>query len=216
MPLVNWETSLDLTWSKKCLISSVIGITEFKITEAKFYAHTVALSAKDNVKLLKQLESGFQRTINQSKYHPRSKTFPQNRYLNYLIDPTFQGLNRLFLLPFANETDREANTKYYLPTEKTKYYDVIGGISFFDQPIKNDFKTIDNIRQIATGQRDDYATGCLLDYYYFKEHSRLITLDLCKQKKLGADPKSIQQINFTGSIEKGTSIFFIIEIICLR
>ena len=64
MPLVNWETSLDLTWSKKCLISSVIGITEFKITEAKFYAHTVALSAKDNVKLLKQLESGFQRTIN--------------------------------------------------------------------------------------------------------------------------------------------------------
>ena len=211
MPLVNWETSLNLTWSKKCLISSVIGITEFKITEAKLYAHTVALSAKDNVKLLKQLESGFQRTINQSKYHPRSKTFPQNRYLNYLIDPTFQGLNRLFLLPFANETDREANTKYYLPTEKTKDYDVIDGISFFDQPIKNDFKTIDNIRQIATGQRDDYATGCLLDYYYFKEHCRLITLDLCKQKKLGADPKSIQQINFTGSIEKGTSIFFIIE-----
>ena len=64
MPLVNWETSLNLTWSKKCLISSVIGITEFKITEAKLYAHTVALSAKDNVKLLKQLESGFQRTIN--------------------------------------------------------------------------------------------------------------------------------------------------------
>ena len=211
MPLVNWETSLNLTWSKKCLISSVIGITEFKITEAKLYAHTVALSAKDNVKLLKQLECGFQRTINQSKYHPRSKTFPQNRYLNYLIDPTFQGLNRLFLLPFANETDREANTKYYLPTEKTKDYDVIDGISFFDQPIKNDFKTFDNIRKIATGQRDDYATGCLLDCYYFKEYSRLITLDLCKQKKLGADPKSIQQINFTGSIEKGTSIFFIIE-----
>ena len=59
MPLVNSETSLDLTWSKKCVISSVIGITE-----AKLYAHTVALSAKDNVKLLKQLESGFQRTIN--------------------------------------------------------------------------------------------------------------------------------------------------------
>ena len=64
MPLVNWENSLDLTWSKKCVISSGIWITEFKITETTLYAHIAALSAKDNVKLLKQLESGFKRTIN--------------------------------------------------------------------------------------------------------------------------------------------------------
>ena len=62
--------------------------------------------------------------------------FPQNRYLKYLIDPGFQELNRLFLLPFENETDREVHTKYYLPTEEIKNYVIIDGRNFFDQPIK--------------------------------------------------------------------------------
>ena len=73
-----------------------------------------------------------------------------------------------FVLPFENETDREVHTKYYLPTEEIKDYNVIiDGRNFFYQPTKNDFKTYDNIRKIATGQGDDYTTGCLLDYNYF-------------------------------------------------
>ena len=83
------------------------------------------------------------------------------------------------------------------------------GINFFDQPIKNYFKTYDNIRTIATGQGDDYTTGC--NYNYYKEHCKLIAIDLSKQQKLDADPKAIQQINLTGNIEKDTPIFFIIE-----
>ena len=136
----------------------------------------MTLSTEDNVKLLKQLESGFKRTINWNKCHPKFKAFPQDRYLNYLIDPSFQGVNRLFLLPFKSETDRQVNTKYYLPTEKIKDHNVIiDGRNFFDQPTENDFKTYDNIGKIVTGQD-------LLDYNYFKKHYRLIAIDLSNNK----------------------------------
>ena len=158
---------------------------------------------------MKQLESGFKRTIDWNKYHPKFKTFPQNRYFNYLIDPSFQAVNRLFVLPFENETDREVHAKYFLPNEEIKDYNVIiDERNFFDQPIKNDFKTYDNIRKISTDQGDDYITGCVLDYNYFKEHYRLIAIDLSKQQKLDADPKAIQQINFTENTEKETPVFF--------
>ena len=127
-----------------------------------------------------------------------------------MIDPSFQWVNRLFVLLFENETDGEVHTKYYLPTEEIKDFNVIiDGRNLFDQPIKNDFKIYDNIRKIATGQGDDYTTGCLLDYDYVKEHYRLIAIDLSKQQKLDADPKAT--LNFTISIEKETSIFFITE-----
>ena len=87
---------------------------------------------------------------------------------------------------------------------------MIDGRSFFDQPIKNDLKTYDTIREIAT---DDYTTGCLLGYPYFKKYYKLIVIDLSKQQKLDADPKTIQQINFTGNIDRveGAAMFFIIE-----
>ena len=90
---------------------------------------------------------------------------------------------------------------------------MINGINFFDQPIKNDLKTYDNIRKIATGQGDDYTTGCLLDYPYLKKNYKLIAIDLSKQQKLDADPKVIQQINFTGNLDRaeGATMFFIIE-----
>ena len=69
-----------------------------------------------------------------------------------------------------------------------------------DQPAKKDSKTNDNIQKITTGQRDDYKNGCLLHYPYFKEHYKLIGIDLSKQQKLDANPKAIQQINFTGNL----------------
>ena len=71
---------------------------------------------------------------------------------------------------------------------------------FFDQPIKNDIKTYDNIRKITTGQGDDYTNGYLLDYNQFIKHYKMIANDLGKQQALDADPKAIQLINFTGNI----------------
>ena len=88
---------------------------------------------------------------------------------------------------------------------------MVDGWNFFDQPVKNDLRTYDNIRKIATGQGDDYIIGCLLDYPYFEKCYKLIAIDLSKQQKLDADPKVIQQINFTGNLEEDNSIFFIIE-----
>ena len=79
-----------------------------------------------------------------------------------------------------------------------KCYNVlIDGRNFFNQQIKNDLKTYDNIRKIGTGQSNDYTTGCLLDYPYFRKYYKLIAVDLSKQQKLDADTKPIQQINFS-------------------
>ena len=84
---------------------------------------------------------------------------------------------------------------------------------FFDQPICSVTKTYENIRRIATGQGDGYTTGCLLDYTYFKENYKMIAIGLSKQQVLDADPRAIQQINFTANLERegNTTMFFIIE-----
>ena len=71
--------------------------------------------------------------------------------------------------------------------------------NFFDQPVKNDMRTYDNIQKIATGQGDDYTTSCLLDYNYFNNCYKMIAIDLSKQQAL--DPKAMQQINFTGHLD---------------
>ena len=80
----------------------------------------------------------------------------------------------------------------------------------FDQPVNNDIKTYENIRKIATGQEDGYKTGCLLDYPYFKENYKMIAIDLSKQQALDADPRAIEQINFTANLDRAgnTTIFF--------
>ena len=87
------------------------------------------------------------------------------------------------------------------------------GKIFFDQPINNMIKTYENIRKITIGQGDDYTTGCLLDYTYFKKYYKMIAIDLSKQQALDADPKAIQQINFTANLNRAgnTRIYFILE-----
>ena len=85
--------------------------------------------------------------------------------MGYLIDLSFQGVSRLFVLWFKDADGRESHKQYYLPTVEIKYYNVmIDGANFLDQSIKNDLKTYDNIRKIATGQGDDDTTACLLEY----------------------------------------------------
>ena len=90
---------------------------------------------------------------------------------------------------------------------------MIDGKNFFDQPIDSMAKTYENIRKIAIGQGDDYTTGCLLDYTYFKENYKLIAIDLRKEQELDPDPRAIQQINFTANLDRnnGATMFFIIE-----
>ena len=90
---------------------------------------------------------------------------------------------------------------------------MIDGRNFFDQPINSMSKTNENIRKIATGIGDDYTTGCLLDYPYFKDSYKMIAIDLSRQNELDADSRAIQQINFTANLDRtaNTKIFFITE-----
>ena len=90
---------------------------------------------------------------------------------------------------------------------------MIDGKNVFDQPINDMIKTYENIRKITIGQGDDYTTGCLLDYTYFKKYCKMIGIDLSKQQALDADPKVIQQINFTENLDRdgNTRLYFILE-----
>ena len=136
MPLINCEVNLILTWSANCGVTLNEGTT-FKITETILYAPVVTLSTQGNAKLLAQLKSGFKRTISWNKYLSKPELLRQNPNLNHLVEPSFQGVNRLFVLAFQNDAQRRSN-KRYLPNVEIKDYSVmIGGKNFFDQPVKN-------------------------------------------------------------------------------
>ena len=133
MPLINCEVSLTLTWSENCVLTDITTQTAraaqgdnpareridaptnatFKITDTKLYVPVVTLSTKDDNNFLEQLKSGFKRTIKWNK--DRSEMTNQTNNLNYLIDPTFTKVNRLFVLSFENENDRTSFSKYYVP-----------------------------------------------------------------------------------------------------
>ena len=161
------------------VITKSTGEGKFLVTKTRLYVPVVTLSTQDNAKLHQRLKSGFRRTINWNKYQSNPKTYAQNIYLNHLVDPSFQEVNRLVLT---------SQSTYYLPKAQIKDYNfMIDGKKLFDQPINSDFKTYENIRKVATGQGDDYTTGCLLYYSYFKDHYKLIAIDLSKQQVFDAD-----------------------------
>ena len=214
MPLINCEVNLILTWSSTCVITNSEGAGTFAITSTKLYVPVVTLSTQENTKFLQQLKSGFKRVINWNKYLSKPELLAQNPNLNHLVEPSFQGVNRLFVLAFENDNHRISTKRCYLPIVEIKDYNVmINGENFFDQPIKNNKVTYENIRKIATGQGDDYTTGCFLDYSYFVDTYKMIAVDLSKQQALDADPRAIQQINFTANLDRAgnTRVYFILE-----
>ena len=190
------------------------GQGKFKISDTNLYVLVVALSVKVNEKLLQQLESGFKRVINCNKYLSRPELLAQNPNLNYLIEPSFQGVNKRFVLAFENDASRKVHSGYYLPNVEIKNHNVmINGENLFDQPIKDDKVTYKNIRKVATGKGDNYTTGYLLDYTYFRDNYKMIAVDLSRQQPLDADPRAIQQINFTANLDRAgnTRVYFILE-----
>ena len=195
MPLINCEVNLILTRSSTCVIAAVGDANQaatFEITNTKLYVPVVILSTQENTKFLQQLKSGFKRVINWNKYLSKPELLAQNPNLNHLVEPSFQGVNRLFVLAFENDSYRSSARRYNLPTVEIKDYIImINGENFFDQPTKNNKVTNENIRKIATDQGDDYTTGCLLDYSYFADTYKMIAVDLSKQQALDADPRAI-------------------------
>ena len=188
MPLINCEFNLIITWLSTCVLIST-GVqnqsARFTITDTKLYVPAVTLSTQENTKFLQQLKSGFKRVINWNKYLSKPELLAQNPNLHHLVEPSLQGVNRLFVLAFENDNHRRSDEQYYLPTVEIKDYNiVINGENFFDQPVKNNKITYNNIRKIATGQGDDYTTSCLLDYPYFTDTYKMIAVDLSKQQAL--------------------------------
>ena len=133
-----------------------------------------------------------------------------NNNLNILIDPTFTNLNRLFLLTYQNADDRQSFSPFYLPKVMVKDYNVIiDKLAFFDLPIKTEEEAYEKIIDIC--RINEYTTGNLLDYDYFKKYYKLIAIYLSKQQVLQENEDLIQQINFIGRLTEAANVFIIIE-----
>ena len=174
----------------------------------------MTLSTQGNANLLLQLKSGFKRVINWEKYLSKPELLAQDPNLNHFVEPSFQRGNILFILAYENDTQITSAKDNYLPNVEIKdYYVMINGENFFDQSIKNNKVTYENIRKIARGQGDDYTTGCLLNYPYFKDIYEMVAVDLSKQQTLDADSRAIKQINFTANLDRAGNIriYFILE-----
>ena len=143
----------------------------------------VFLSAENDNKLLEQLKTGFKRTIKWNRYRSEMSNQTKNNNLNYLIDPTFTNVNRLFVLTFENEDDRSSFSKYYVPKVEIKDFNLlIDGKSFFEIPVKNKEEAYEAIIEMT--KNNDYTTGNLLDNEHFKDYHKLIAIDLSKQIEL--------------------------------
>ena len=138
----------------------------FEITDTKLYVSVVTLSKENDIKFLEQLKSGFKRTIKWNKYRSQITDLPKNKNLNYLIDPTFTNVNRLFVLSFARTNagvNRDSFSYYYVPNVETEDFNfLIDGKSFFGLPVKNEEEIYEKIIEMT--KNNDYTTGNLLDF----------------------------------------------------
>ena len=223
MPLIRCEVSSELKWNKNCVITSLerrqvgarprnnapTGAT-LAINDCKLYIPVVTLSEDDEIKLLTNLKSGFTREIIWNKCRSQMTTEAINNNLSILIDPTFTSVNRLFVLAYQNADDRHSFSQFHLPKVMIKDFNVIiDKLAFFDLPIKTEEEAYEKIIDIS--RNNEYTTGHLLDYDYFKKYYKLIAIDLRKQQVLQENEDLIQQINFIGRLEQAANVFILIE-----
>ena len=226
IPLISCEVSLELKWNKNCIITSLeqrqvdagppvvrdstlTGAT-LTINNCKLYVPVITLSKDDKTKLFTNLKSGFKREIIWNKHRSQMTTEAVNNNLNILIDPTFTNVNKLFVLAYQAADDRQSFSQFYLPRAMVKDYNaIIDKLAFFDLPIKTEEEAYEKIIDIR--RNNEYTTGNLLDYDYFKKYHKLIAIDLSKQQVLQENEDLIQQINFIGRLEEAANVFIIIE-----
>ena len=177
----------------------------FTVKDTKLYVPPVTLSVRDNKKLSKYLSKGFERSVYLNKHKIKFDNKNTINEFRYFLESNVVGVNRLFVLVYTNHGDNSKRfnaRKHYLPDGIIKNYNVIiNGKNFYDQAIDSDLKWCEEIRNLTTGQGEDYTTRCLLDYEYIKNHDKLIAVNLSRQKKLVAAPKAIQQIEFVGQFK---------------
>ena len=174
------------------------------------YVPVVTLSTEDDNNFSEQLKSGFKRTIKWKKYRSEMTNQTKTNNVNYLVDPTFNRVNRLFVLSFENEEDRASSSKYYTPKVEIKDFNVlIHGKSFLDMPLKNKEEAYEKIIEIS--KNNDYKTGNLLENKYLSKYFKVIAINLSKKIEL-ENPDLRQQINSVGKPEDDrAAMVFIIE-----
>ena len=227
--LTNSEIELILKWPEDCVLTDK-ATREFKaaedgplaldkvpainrpkdlkliVADCKLYVPVVTLQIEYQNQLYKDLKTRISIDFTWNKYRSQMINQTTTNNLNFLIDPTFNNVNRLFVLVFPNEEDRRFFSKYCTPTVEIKdYNDIIDGEPFYEIPIKNKEETYKAITELI--RNDLLRTGNKFNFDYFSEHYKLIAIDLSKQK---SDLKN-QQINFIGRLEQNAIIFFIFE-----
>ena len=228
MPLINYKIHLDLNWNHDFVMYGADTYaggdnandreTTFQIINTKLYAPVVTLSTKYNVKLTKQLDEAFKRSVYWNEYKTKIGTKTADNITRFPLDPSFQGVNRLLVMAFGNtenddnKVQRDSHREYFLPRVDITNCNVLIDVrNFYDQPINDQIKKYDEIRKIATGKGDDYTAGCLLNYQYFKDHCQSIAVDLSKQKELDPDIRAIQQIGFYGKLGTNSQVCKVLE-----
>ena len=180
MPLINCKIHLELEWSKECVFSNVAGASKFIIKDTKLYVPVVTLSKEDNKDFIEQQNKGFQISIywNEWLIKETNQNAHANVYKTFNVDPSFQGVNRLFVMAFRynnanrdNYANRDNHQRYYLPRVDIKDYNaIIDGRNLYEKNINSDIEKYTELKKVMIGKGDDYTTGSLLDYDYFKKN----------------------------------------------
>ena len=196
-------------------------VMQYLINDTKMYVPVVTLSKEDNQDFIEQQNEGFERSIYWNQYKTKELVIEDadaNNFKYIALDSSFQGVNRLFVIAYnklaANDNQFNRNSKrvYYLPrNDLNKYNVIIDRRNFYDNPIESDIEKYRELKKVMIGKGEDYTTGSLLDYDYFKKHYKLVAADLSKQKELDADPRAIQQIEFKYMLEVNSTIYWVLE-----
>ena len=162
MPLINCKIKLTLTWKKECVLSAAADNAVFIINHTKLYVPVVTLSKEDNKDFIEQQNKGFERSIYWNGYKTKEQTENADanatKYIN--LDPSFQVVNRLFLMAYSraenNQATRNGQRKYYLPRIDLKKYNVIiDGRNFYDNPIESDIEKYRELKKVMIGKGED-------------------------------------------------------------
>ena len=216
MPLINCKIKLNLSWKKECVLSNQDGAAVFIINDTKMYVPVVTLSKEDNKDFIEQQNEGVQRSIYWNEYKTKeiNENADANVFKHINLDPSFQGVNRLFVMAYNRENGQPTSNgqQKYLPRiDLEKYNVIIDGRNFYDNPIKNDIEKYRELKKVMIGKGEDYTTGSLLDFNYFDKHYKLVAADLSKQIELDADTRAIQQIEFKYMLGTDSTIYWVLE-----
>ena len=228
--MINTEIELILKWCQNCVLTGKATREEipggddpvtqpevpevnrpkdlkFNITDYKLYVPVVTLQQKYEKESFTNLKTGIDIDFEWRRYRTQIINQPATNNLNFLIDPTFNNINGLFVLVFPNEEDRSSFSRYYMPTAEIEDYNVLIDLQpFYDIPMKNKEQTYKAITELFN--HDNYTTGNSLTYEYFCIFNIFyVTIDLSKQNLEFEN----QQINFVGKFEQNATIFFITE-----